>query len=78
MKTLYILISMMLITSFILNIKFYRDLEKLEEQLKVEQSGTKFIWEKSCRLIPLDGSPILLEATVGDTIFIGPITQTFD
>jgi len=55
-----------------LNIVLYNDtIEQI--QLNHHQEQPVFIWNDDHESIPVDGTPIMLEFTSNDTVYIGPL-----
>lgn len=73
MKTNYYpLLLAFLATSVILNIFLFNDTKKQLELSHSNDKTTVFIWNDDEESIPVDGTPIMLEFTSNDTIYIGP------
>lgn len=53
-----------------------QSLNELPEQISTTPNkGITFIWNDDEESIPVDSTPIMLEFTSGDTIFIGPLEE---
>lgn len=74
MKTNYYPLLLVLITFLIgLNIYMYLD---TKEQLEItEEKQPVFIWNDDLEGLPVDGTPIMLQYTEGDTIYLGAIEE---
>ena len=72
LKTNYYPLLIILIVFLLgLNVILYID---TQEQLELNhQQNPTFIWNDDLESIPVDGTPILLEFTSNDTIYIGSI-----
>ncbi len=72
MKTNYYPLLIILVVFLLgLNVILYID---TQEQLELNhQQNPTFIWNDDLEGIPVDGTPILLEFTSNDTIYIGSI-----
>lgn len=81
MKTNYLPYFIALLSlSILLNLFLYIDTKEqltLINKMKKESNGITFVWNDDEESIPVDGSPILLEYTDEDTVYIGPLeTET--
>jgi hypothetical protein len=63
--------------SILLNIFLYRDTQQQLAYYKELNNGINFVWNDDEESIPVDGTPIMLEFTDENTVYIGPLeTET--
>ncbi len=67
-----------IITVFVIGIFFGTKLEENYSHNSQIPGHPVFIWNDDLESIPTDNSPILLEHTINDTIFIGPLETEID
>ena len=78
MKTNYYpLLIALLGFSILLNIFLYRDTKQQLAYYKEINNGITFVWNDDEESIPVDGTPIMLEFTDENTVYIGSLeTET--
>lgn len=78
MKTNYYPLLIAIISFLILvNIFLYRDTQQQLAYYKELNNGITFVWNDDEESIPVDGTPIMLEYTDENTVYIGPLeTET--
>lgn len=61
----------------LLNILLYKDTQQHLAYYKEINNGITFVWNDDEESIPVDGTPIMLEYTDENTVYIGPLeTET--
>lgn len=61
----------------LLNILLYKDTQQHLAYYKEINNGITFVWNDDEESIPVDGTPIMLEYTDKNTVYIGPLeTET--
>lgn len=61
----------------LVNIFLYRDTQQQLAYYKEINNGITFVWNDDEESIPVDGTPIMLEYTDENTVYIGPLeTET--
>jgi hypothetical protein len=80
MKTNYYPLLVVLISFLIgLNIFMYLD---TKEQLEISKENKDFenpvfIWNDDLESMPVDGTPVMLQYTEGDTVYLGAIEEPY-
>jgi len=69
----YPLLAILIVFLIGLNIYMYLD---TKEQLEIsEEHPPVFIWNDDLESMPVDGTPVMLQYTEGDTIYLGAIEE---
>ena len=78
LKTNYYPLLIAIISFLILlNILLYKDTQQHLAYYKEINNGITFVWNDDEESIPVDGTPIMLEYTDENTVYIGPLeTET--
>lgn len=83
-KCYILLLSSIVIITILLNIILYLDVQNQLKQRELNQlnqinqklkanSKPVFIWNDDMESLPIDSTPIMLEFTSNDTIYLGPL-----
>ena len=72
MKSNYIPLLTILFGSLLLNLALYLEIKSLLA-IEPKQIPPTLIWNADNEALPADGQQVIIEQTINDTVYIGPI-----